>query len=61
MRVSKGLLLRGGVHDHTSQFFLGDQLEGDGHLNGGVMSMSSPKTSDTKVSKLYLLIDAEAT
>lgn len=32
--VSHGFLLHRGVHDHAAQFFLGDQLEGDGHLHG---------------------------
>lgn len=32
--VGYGLLLHRGVHDHTGQFLLGDQLERDRHLHG---------------------------
>ena len=32
--VSHGFLLHPEIHDHAGQFFLGNQLERDGHLHG---------------------------
>ncbi len=32
--IRHGFLLHRGVHDHAGQFFLGDELEGDGHFRG---------------------------
>jgi len=33
-RVSDGFILHGGVNNELAEFFIGDQLRGDGHFNG---------------------------